>query len=137
MIHDHTNPERFFQGKPVSTTIFKTGKTKRKLQEIKLEIWEIYRENFDATIEGEVRNINYSYIGYKISGAIEDQKISGHFNDFSAMTALMSGIEQIFRYYEEHFGWKFYIANFAGEAWCKVTVEEIFHFLVPRDWTAE
>ena len=133
MLIDYPNPDIFFQNGPSSTTHLKTGKSKRKLDDIRLDIWSIYREQRDAEIDGVVRKIDYSYIGFELSGAIEHKNVSEGFTDFEAIVGLVSGVQTLLRYQEEYFGWKYFVSNYTGEEWCKVTVAEMFNYLVPQD----
>lgn len=133
MLIDYQNPEFFFQGDPASTSNFKVGKSKRKLKDLRIDTWQIYHESREAEIDGKIRNISYSYIGFQLSGAIENKNVSEGFTDFEAMIGLVSAVQTLFRYHEEHLGLKFYVENYAGEDWCKVSVVEMFNYLVQQD----
>ena len=134
MLVDYSNPDLFFQGNPISTSRIKIGKSKRKLNEIKIEIWSIYREVKTIDVEDKPKDVPYSYIGYKISGALEEMNVSEGFSDFEAIIGVVASIQRFFEYHEKYLGMSFYVENYAGGTWCKVPVSEMFQNLVQKEW---
>ena len=130
MYKDYQNPEQYFTGTARSKSIVMVGKTKRKLFPIEILIWETVHKEEKAEIDKEVTFITKSYIGVEFKGAINDKQIYEGFTDFEALISLLNSVQFLFGEYQEEKKQNFYIKNYAGESWHKVTLNELFLGLV-------
>ncbi len=133
MLTDYANTEKYFEGKPSSVSVIMTGNSKKNLNPITISIWPMVHETDDAEIEKSVRLINYSLIGYELTGAIAFKNISEGFTDFESLMGAISGVKSLFAQYEEETGYYFYMNNYAGKEWCKVELSEMFHNMKNND----
>jgi len=132
MLIDYANPEQYFKGKP-SISVVMVGKTKRKLKPINVSIWPTMHKKEDAEIDGKVKLILCAYIAVELTGEVEDKQIIEGFSDLEAFSGMLSYIQSMFLKYQEQTGHKFFINNYAGEEWCRVDIDEMFHGLVFDD----
>jgi len=126
VLTDYQNSERFFEGNPSSSSIVMVGKSKRKLRQIKIDIWPLAFEEGDAEIDHKITIIRFSRIGFHITGSIEHKNVAEGFTPLEAYTVLISYIHNLFLLYQEETKENFYMSNYAGESWCKVDLIEMF-----------
>ncbi len=130
MYIDYQNPEQYFIGTAQSKSIIMVGKTKRKLYPIEILIWDTVHKEEKAEIDKGVTLITKSFVGVELKGAINDKQIYEGFTDFEAFISLLNSVQFLFGEYQEEKKYNFYINNYAGESWCKVTLNELFLGLV-------
>lgn len=129
MLSNYPDHNLYFSQPLSSTSIFYVGKSKRKLEEVKVEIYKEYEETRNVEIEGSAYSIKTTYIAFQVTGAISHKDVSEGAHSLQAYSMLINSLLWLFDDHISNNGVHFY-ENDYDRGWNRRDFNEMFSYLV-------